>query len=162
MRVAAVVMVSSNIGWSSDLTIAELASIARAIGFSGSFAGKTSVPDGMPRKLMGSSRPFRTGWTPKIPIERGNRETYHRVRHDAGAQDIPISCSEIIRASDLALFSPSLQGANGADASSPTYSLDIGVIGRPRVPGCARSGAEDRDVGRAIVRRPAVPPLAAA
>jgi hypothetical protein len=95
--------------------------------------------------------------------DAGTTEMTKRVRDDRAAtsEEVPISWSETIRASDLALSSRSLEGANAADAS-PTLSLDIDVMGRLRVPGCARSRSEDRHVGRAIVRRPAVPVLGAA
>jgi len=66
-----------NIGSGGDVTIAELARlIARIVGFDGEFAFDRSKPDGMPRKLLDSSKLSALGWQPRIELERGIREVY--------------------------------------------------------------------------------------
>lgn len=61
-----------NVGSSSDLTISELARlIGLIVGYKGDFIYDTTKPDGMPRKLMDSSKLTSMGWTPKIDIKRG-------------------------------------------------------------------------------------------
>jgi GDP-L-fucose synthase len=66
-----------NVGSGRELIIDDLArTIARVAGFTGRFTYDTSKPDGTPRKLMDSSRLFRQGWSPKIPLEAGIRSTY--------------------------------------------------------------------------------------
>jgi GDP-L-fucose synthase len=66
-----------NIGSGEDYEIRELAQIiADVVGFEGSFTFDTSKPDGMPRKLMDSSRLNRMGWYPTRSLEQGIRETY--------------------------------------------------------------------------------------
>ena len=61
-----------NIGYGSDMTIAELADmIARAAGFKGEIAWDHSKPDGMMRKLMDATRARAIGFVPEISPERG-------------------------------------------------------------------------------------------
>jgi GDP-L-fucose synthase len=66
-----------NIGWGSDVSIAELAAmVARTVGFSGSLRFNTAMPDGTPRKLLDVSRASALGWSAKITLDRGLAETY--------------------------------------------------------------------------------------
>jgi GDP-L-fucose synthase len=66
-----------NIGWGTDVSIAELAAlVARKVGFSGSLRFNTQMPDGTPRKLLDVSRLSALGWKAKIPLEVGVAETY--------------------------------------------------------------------------------------
>jgi len=66
-----------NIGFGSDVTIAELASlVADVTGFKGAIALDSSKPDGTPRKLMSSARLNGMGWTPQISLEAGITKTY--------------------------------------------------------------------------------------
>lgn len=66
-----------NIGTGSDITIRELAeTVARVVGFRGSFTFNTSKPDGPPRKLLDVGRLTSLGWTAKISVEEGFRRTY--------------------------------------------------------------------------------------
>lgn len=66
-----------NVGSGSDVTIRELAeTVARVTGFAGKLEFDASKPDGTPRKLMDVSRLARLGWTAKIGLEPGIRETY--------------------------------------------------------------------------------------
>lgn len=61
-----------NVGTGSDLTIADLAEIIKAVvGYTGSIEFDTSRPDGSPRKLMDSSRLNSLGWTPQVALEDG-------------------------------------------------------------------------------------------
>jgi GDP-L-fucose synthase len=66
-----------NVGYGSDITIAELAhGIARAIGFEGQLSFDASRPDGTPRKLLDSSRLHRLGWQAKVDLSAGLALTY--------------------------------------------------------------------------------------
>jgi GDP-L-fucose synthase len=66
-----------NIGFGSDITIAELArEVAAATGFNGEIAFDASKPNGAARKLMDSSRIFSAGWQPKTNLKDGLRKTY--------------------------------------------------------------------------------------
>jgi GDP-L-fucose synthase len=61
-----------NIGYGADLTIASLAGIiARKSGFEGDIVWDAAKPDGMPRKLMDSTRAREIGFSPEIDVERG-------------------------------------------------------------------------------------------
>ena len=61
-----------NIGAGKDLTIAELAVlIAAVLGYRGEFVYDASKPDGMPRKLLDSSRIMALGWKPAVDLRRG-------------------------------------------------------------------------------------------
>jgi GDP-L-fucose synthase len=66
-----------NVGWGTDLTIAELAeSIRRVVGFSGAIHFDASHPDGAPRKLLLTDRITALGWLPRVGLEAGLRATY--------------------------------------------------------------------------------------
>jgi len=66
-----------NIGVGSDVPIRELAAlVARTVGFKGALRFDTFMPDGMPRKLLDSSRLSGMGWRPRIGLEDGLRQTY--------------------------------------------------------------------------------------
>jgi GDP-L-fucose synthase len=61
-----------NVGFGSDVTIAELAeAVARAIGYGGRIVFDAGKPDGAPRKLMDSSRLNAMGWSATVPLEEG-------------------------------------------------------------------------------------------
>ena len=61
-----------NIGSGEDQSIAELAAIvAEATGFTGQFSYDSSKPDGMPRKLLESTRIEALGWKPKVGLREG-------------------------------------------------------------------------------------------
>ena len=71
-----------NVGYGSDVTIAELAAIVcRAVAFSGTIETDPSKPDGTPRKLMDSSRLTAMGWRPRIALEDGVAATYRDYRN---------------------------------------------------------------------------------
>jgi GDP-L-fucose synthase len=66
-----------NIGYGSDISIAELAAlIARVVGYEGRVRFNASMPDGTPRKLLDVSRLAALGWAAKIPLEAGLSDTY--------------------------------------------------------------------------------------
>lgn len=61
-----------NIGYGSDITIADLAKlVASAVGYSGGIEFDTGFPDGVHKKLIDSSRINALGWTPKTNLETG-------------------------------------------------------------------------------------------
>ncbi len=66
-----------NIGTGRDMTILELAeSIAKIVGWQGTFTFDKSKPDGMPRKVMDVSRLRALGWTAPTDFETGMKEAY--------------------------------------------------------------------------------------
>ena len=61
-----------NVGYGSDITIAELAqAVSQAVGFQGNIDFDPAQPDGSPRKLMDSTRLNALGWQAKIDLEQG-------------------------------------------------------------------------------------------
>jgi GDP-L-fucose synthase len=67
-----------NLGTSTDISILELADLIRNIvGFNGSIEWDQSKPDGMPKKLMDSSKVLELGWKPKTSLETGITKTYN-------------------------------------------------------------------------------------
>jgi hypothetical protein len=46
------------------------------VGYSGCFIFDTSKPDGMPRKLLDSSRMLKTGWRARNALDDGLAQTY--------------------------------------------------------------------------------------
>lgn len=82
-----------NVGVGQDLSIRELAeTIQRVVGFAGELEFDRTKPDGTPRKLLDVSRLTALGWSPRIPLEAGIRQTYEwflqndRSYRGAGAQ----------------------------------------------------------------------------
>jgi GDP-L-fucose synthase len=66
-----------NIGFGSDITIAEFAEhIRRCVGFDGKIVYDQSHADGVPRKLLDSSRIKAMGWSPITPLAEGLRLYY--------------------------------------------------------------------------------------
>lgn len=66
-----------NIGSGMAVSIAELAVMLQDIsGFSGRLDYDTSKPDGMPVKVLDSSRLAALGWSPKVDFAEGLRRTY--------------------------------------------------------------------------------------
>jgi GDP-L-fucose synthase len=66
-----------NVGTGQEVTIGELArKICEVIGYTGRLVFDTTKPDGMPRKLLDSSRILQLGWRPSIPLEQGLSQTY--------------------------------------------------------------------------------------
>jgi GDP-L-fucose synthase len=66
-----------NVGTGSDIAIHDLANlISQIVGFRGSILLDRSRPDGTPRKLISSDKLHALGWSPRIALEDGIRETY--------------------------------------------------------------------------------------
>jgi GDP-L-fucose synthase len=66
-----------NVGTGQDMTILELAqSIAKTIGWEGTFTFDRSKPDGMPRKVMDVSRLCGLGWSAPTDFKDGMKEAY--------------------------------------------------------------------------------------
>ena len=70
-----------NIGCGEDLTIRDLAEMAREVaGFKGQLVFDTSKPDGTKRKLMDVSRIKALGWERKIGLNEGIALAYQDMR----------------------------------------------------------------------------------
>ncbi|MBW9051556.1 GDP-L-fucose synthase family protein [Rhizobium mesosinicum] len=66
-----------NVGYGSDVSILEVATIIKGIiGFTGEIDLDSTKPDGTPRKLMDSEVARNLGWSPKISLEQGLRLAY--------------------------------------------------------------------------------------
>ncbi|MGQ9367530.1 GDP-L-fucose synthase family protein [Azospirillum sp. ST 5-10] len=66
-----------NVGSGEETTIAAFARlVADVVGFRGLVTFDTSKPDGMPRKLLDSSRLTALGWRPRTPLRAGLRMAY--------------------------------------------------------------------------------------
>jgi GDP-L-fucose synthase len=66
-----------NVGYGSDVTIAELAQqVATTVGYSGRIELDPTKPDGTPRKLMDSRRLNALGWQPQTPLAQGLQQAY--------------------------------------------------------------------------------------
>ena len=66
-----------NVGLGDDMPIRELAeTVAAAVGFEGTIEWDSSKPDGMPRKLLDTSRINELGWYPTIKLRDGVADTY--------------------------------------------------------------------------------------
>ena len=66
-----------NVGFGSDVTIAQLANaVGAAVGYQGKISFDSSKPDGAPRKWMDSARLNNLGWSPKMELALGLRFAY--------------------------------------------------------------------------------------
>jgi GDP-L-fucose synthase len=66
-----------NVGAGYDVTIAEFAEQVRhCVGFEGRIVYDRSRADGMPRKLLDSSRVHALGWSAATPLEQGLKLYY--------------------------------------------------------------------------------------
>jgi GDP-L-fucose synthase len=66
-----------NVGFGSDITIAELASaVGQAVGYQGAIGFDTSKPDGTMRKLMDSTRIMHLGWRAEVDLDSGLKQAY--------------------------------------------------------------------------------------
>ena len=69
-----------NVGFGSDVTIAELAkAVAIATGYQGKIAFDTSKPDGAPRKWMSSELLNKLGWKPQVQLDQGLKNAYAQM-----------------------------------------------------------------------------------
>lgn len=72
-----------NVGGGQDISIKELATAVRGVvGYTGAISFDTTKPDGMPRKLLDTSRMTTLGWTPKVALAEGLRQTYAWYMHN--------------------------------------------------------------------------------
>jgi GDP-L-fucose synthase len=66
-----------NVGFGSDVTIAELAhAVSAAVGYQGNITFDTTKPDGAPRKWMDSTRLNALGWHAKVGLQQGLELAY--------------------------------------------------------------------------------------
>jgi len=66
-----------NVGYGMDVSIKELAAMVKAVtGFRGELVFDTTKPDGMPAKLLDTSKLETLGWKPKTDLKKGLKETY--------------------------------------------------------------------------------------
>jgi len=66
-----------NVGYGSDITIAELArTVGQVVGYQGDIDFDSTKPDGAPRKLMDSSRLLALGWQAKVQLQDGLKLAY--------------------------------------------------------------------------------------
>lgn len=66
-----------NVGYGTDVTIAELAGIiSRVVGYTGKIVFDSTKPDGSPRKLLDSTRLKALGWQPRVGLESGLARAY--------------------------------------------------------------------------------------
>lgn len=66
-----------NVGLGDDLPIRELAeTVASVIGYQGAIEWDSAKPDGMPRKLLDTTRINELGWKPQITLRDGLVSTY--------------------------------------------------------------------------------------
>jgi len=67
-----------NVGFGSDVTIAELAkAVGAAVGYQGKIGFDSTKPDGVPRKWMDSSRLNQLGWKAQVNLEQGLERAYN-------------------------------------------------------------------------------------
>lgn len=66
-----------NVGFGTEVTIRELTEqVRQTVGYEGKVLWDSSKPDGMPRKLMDSSRIFALGWRPEVDLKQGLAMAY--------------------------------------------------------------------------------------
>ncbi|CAM3445268.1 GDP-L-fucose synthase [Polaromonas hydrogenivorans] len=66
-----------NVGYGSDITIAELAqTVGKVVGYQGDIDFDSTKPDGAPRKLMDSSRLESLGWQAQVNLKDGLKLAY--------------------------------------------------------------------------------------
>jgi GDP-L-fucose synthase len=67
-----------NIGYGSDVTIADLAEkISKIVGYEGKTKFDNTKPDGSPKKLMNSNKLNLLGWSPNVDLLVGLSKTYN-------------------------------------------------------------------------------------
>ena len=74
-----------NVGAGEEISIADLAAlVAEVVGYRGEMQWDRTKPDGMPRKLMDSTRITALGWRPRIALHQGVRDAYAWYRKQLG------------------------------------------------------------------------------
>ncbi len=75
-----------NVGTGKDIRIRDLAElIAQIVGWEGEFEFDTTMPDGMPRKLLDVGLLLRLGWDAKIDLSRGVPIAYEEFTAEEGS-----------------------------------------------------------------------------
>ena len=70
-----------NIGSGFEVSIKEFAELMKEVTeFKGSIEFDSNMPNGMPRKLLNSSKALSMGWSPKIALHQGLEATYSWFR----------------------------------------------------------------------------------
>jgi GDP-L-fucose synthase len=70
-----------NVGFGSDVTIAELANaVSAAVGYQGKIGFDPTKPDGTPRKWMDSGRLNQLGWKASMGLEQGLQKAYEEFQ----------------------------------------------------------------------------------
>lgn len=78
-----------NVGFGKDISIKELAFLVKeVVGFDRDIVFDRSKPDGMPQKLLDSTRIRNMGWRPKISLQNGIEETYRWYRQHLAAGQV--------------------------------------------------------------------------
>jgi len=76
-----------NVGTGEEVSISELAGkISQVVGYAGKLVFDSSKPDGIPRKLLNSSRILGLGWRPSISLDHGLAQTFDWYRQTKFAQ----------------------------------------------------------------------------
>ena len=66
-----------NVGTGEEVAIAQVARlVAEVVGYRGTLAFDPSRPDGMPRRLLDSSKLTAMGWRARTPLREGIERTY--------------------------------------------------------------------------------------
>ena len=74
-----------NVGFGRDISIKEIALLIKGVaGFEGDIVFDKSKPDGVPRKLLDSSKIKKMGWTPKVSLQEGIKMTYEWYEEHVG------------------------------------------------------------------------------
>uniref|UniRef100_A0ACD5UW78 Uncharacterized protein n=1 Tax=Avena sativa TaxID=4498 RepID=A0ACD5UW78_AVESA len=77
-----------NIGSGMEVTVQELAeTVKEVVGYHGRIVWDTSRPDGVPRRLLDSSKMRSLGWEPKVPLRDGIRDLYR----------LYLSCDDVLK-----------------------------------------------------------------
>jgi len=76
-----------NVGSAQEMTIADFAKlVAEIVGYQGRLVFDTSRPDGVPRKLLDSSKLNAMGWRARTPLREGLARTYEAFLASATAR----------------------------------------------------------------------------
>jgi len=76
-----------NVGSAQEITIADFAKlVAEIVGYQGRLVFDTSRPDGVPRKLLDSSKLNAMGWRARTPLREGLARTYEAFLASATAR----------------------------------------------------------------------------
>ena len=72
-----------NVGFGSDVSIAELAyAVRQCVGYTGEIVFDSTKPDGAPRKWMDSSRLNALGWQPQVALGPGLKLAYDAMQRE--------------------------------------------------------------------------------